>query len=221
MKIIFAKSELSQLEFKKLLFGALYHDCPEWISAVGDIPTPIKQSFSDEILEIHKEYERKLIAIVWGILDPKITWFSKTESTELLYEYDEKNRLRWQKNSYIDKLEACMDSINEIRHGNTNFFLNKKVPWYATQFFALVWTWEKLPLISKAYNAWKLPKIFDWQNLWAKLQEILSCKDKIQRNRLIDDLEAYKIWKQATKNIWSIETWDLILTGEQLLTTER
>lgn len=227
-------SSLHRSEYEKLwiwnidefLFWCLYHDSPEWISVVWDLPTPVKESFNDKMRSIHCDYEIQLIRIVTqNILDPQITWFSQEKMFKLLKEFDTKNTLRWNMLSYEDKFDACMVCLHEVRNGNIDFFL-EKLKWYA-QFFHEVALWKRLPLLqhltANLQDDWVLKDIYNASEIHSELARVIACDianwDK--RNSSIDSMISYATWKNAVLQIPSVQVWNIMMTGEEILTKKR
>lgn len=213
-------------DINEFLFLCLYHDAPEWISAVGDLPTPVKESFSPIMRSIHNYYEEQLINIVTNhILDTQITWFSNSQMFNLSHESDEKQTLRAQMLSYQDKFDACMICIHEIQAGNINFFLDK-LKWYAG-FFNDVSIWKRLPLIRNLIpsldSSWLLQEIYNPSKIVLETSDIVMWENKDQksRNKIIDTMGSYQLWKEATRRIDSVQVWNTIMTWEEVLTKPR
>lgn len=217
--------KLDILNFYEFLFANLYHDSPEWISVVGDIPTPIKESFSWHVLQVHQVYEQKLISITsLNLLDPEITGFSKDKMLQIMKESDEKKTLNSQMNSYQDKFDASMICLHEVHAWNTSFFL-EKLEWYR-KFFLEVVNKNKLSLIqdfsiSIPNDCKKLKEIYNAQKIAHQLSQVITAKDVISRNKLIDAMEVYNIWKETTKTLKNIQVWNEIMNWVQILTQKR
>jgi len=47
------------------------------------------------------------------------------------------------------------------------------------------------------------------------------CQDQKSRNDIINGMKSYQIWKQATKNISSVQVGNQIMSGEEVLTKTR
>lgn len=212
-------------DINEFLFWCLYHDSPEGLSVVGDIPTPIKESFSKEIRTIHDIYEQQLITLATqDTLEPKITWFPKDKMLQLSEEFDNKKTLRAQMLSYQDKLDACMVCLHEVRAWNTSFFL-EKLKWYK-DFFQEVLQWIRLPLIQGfiktiPVSTPQLNELFNTKNIIQSLCDIICAQETNTRNTSIDNMFTYNLWKKATKRLENVQVWNQIMDGEQILTQER
>lgn len=212
-------------EIDILIFWSLYHDTPEGISVVWDIPSPIKEWFWSKIREIHNSYESRLIQIVClDILDPKITWHSEAEMLKMSQEIDRKNTLKWQLLSYEDKLDACMVCLHEVRSWNYTFFLNK-LKWYKNFIDGIIIK-KRLPLLHEfipniSQKSRRLQELYNLQQLSDQLQQVIFCDDIKTRDSLIDTISCYQIWKEMTQNIDSVKVGNVIMSGYQVLHQQR
>lgn len=211
-----------------LLFLCRYHDSPEGVSIMWDIPTPIKEGFSEEEESIHALYERAIIKVLsHQILSPEEVDMSPEEIQACLDMCIDKSELIAQILSFLDKFDAMMVCFHEVMSWNKNFFV-KKLNWYA-RFFKQVQKWERLPLVQDFCT--QIPE-------WSLLNSIFN----VDIGSLIDSsrqtyppnkwhsqedihkslqVPAYLLWKIATRNIPETLVWWEIFTGEEVLTKRR
>lgn len=215
------------IDTRVLLFLCRYHDSPEWVSLFGDIPTPVKEKFDNDIESTHIIYEQAIIkALSERILLGHIEWFSEEEIQSYLSLCVEKKEKIWQLLSYFDKLDAMMISFHEVMSWNKNFF-SKKLKWY-NKFLRSVHTWDKLPLIQDLIS-----QISPWSHLnslfspeiWKQMSQA-----KKQRNWAHfheGDLHesywvpAYLLWKIATMRINTTLVGQEEMSWNQILIKQR
>ena len=196
----------TDFDLEYFVFLAKFHDLPEAISPVWDIPSPFKIKFNANDLVTATKVD--IIAIERLLLTyPFPPLKNGSDSRRALYDSLTKGSLEMQVVSYLDKLDWFFTCIQEVLSGNSKKYKQKRL-WTKSFLDKALWYIDVLKEIKAGKKLSLLQTAFvqisqddkSFFNIWALVNIENSLKIWTEDHNRLMEIPSYWLW---IRSIWN------------------